>query len=96
MFWALKKSEKKGTGVRNIVFWISHRRVVGIIWFVSKADVVCYKSNVKQLYFSKQYNAYNLLGYVLVALRSDYNVEESLLFLSTFLQLNVIKMLTVQ
>ena len=61
-----------------------------------KADVVCYKSNVKQLYFSKQYNAYNLLGYVLVALRSDYNVEESLLFLSTFLQLNVIKMLTVQ
>ena len=61
-----------------------------------KADVVCYKSNVKQLYFSKQYNAYNLLGYVFVALRSDYNVEESLLFLSTFLQLNVIKMLTVQ
>ena len=32
-----------------------------------------------------------LLRYVLI-----YNVEESLLFLSTFLQLNVIKMLTVQ
>ena len=40
--------------------------------------------------------ANNLLGYVFVTLRSDYNVEESLLFLSTFLQLNVIKMLTVQ
>ena len=31
MFWALKKSGKKpSTGVRNIEFWISHWRVVGI------------------------------------------------------------------
>ena len=31
MFWALKKSGKKpSTGVRNIEFWISYWRVVGV------------------------------------------------------------------
>ena len=61
-----------------------------------EGDVVCHKSNVKQL--SSQtvkrgmlYLGYVLLGYVLI-----YNLEVSFSFHLTFLQLDVIKTFTVK
>ena len=63
-----------------------------------EAEVVCHKSKVKQLYRSQNSkthvdynNYYELLHYVLI-----YNLGVSFNFHLTFLQLNVIKMFTVQ
>ena len=48
----LKVGKKQSTGIPNIEFWIFHWHVVGI-YLLLKADD-CHKSNMKQLYFSKQ------------------------------------------
>ena len=59
-------------------------------------DVVCHKSNVKQLYQSQnsKTHALNIRLYVATLLLLD-NLEVSFNFSLTFLQLNVIKMFTV-
>ena len=60
-----------------------------------EADVVCHKSNVKQLYQSQNskthalFRPYVLLRYVLI-----YNLGVFFNFHLTFLQLNVVKMFT--
>ena len=78
MFWALKKSGKKQcTGARNIGFLSPTDELYSLL---VEADVVCYKSNVKQLYFSL-YLGYVLLRYVLI-----YNPNVYFNFHLTFLQ----------
>ena len=81
MFWALKKLGKKpSTGVRNIEFCISYWRVVG----------------VKPAFLLKTVKRMLYLGHVLLRYVLIYNLEVSFNFHLTFLQLNVIKMFTVQ
>ena len=60
-----------------------------------RADVVCHKSNVNS--FTSQNRKHILyLGYILLYYVLIYNLEVSFNFQSTFLQVNVIKMLTVR
>ena len=61
MFWALKNLKKQCTGVRNIEFWISHWRVVGLLLVVD----VFFLSNVNS-FTSQNSNTHALLGHILL------------------------------
>ena len=61
-----------------------------------EADVVCHKYNVKQPWSLETVKRMLYLGYVFLRFVPIYNLEVSLNFHLTFLQLNAIKMFTVQ
>ena len=66
MFWALKKSGKKqSTGVETLNFEFPID-VLQKYSLLAEADVVCHKSNVKQLYFFKTVKRMLYLGSVLL------------------------------
>ena len=95
MFWALKKSKKKpSTGVRNIEFWIS----IDVLWEYSllvEANVDCHRLTWSS-FSSQDSKTHPLFRLCFDALRLIYNLKVSFNFHVTFLQLNVIKMFSVQ
>ena len=72
---------------------------IDVLWAYSlllEADVVCHKSNVKTSLLLKTVKCMLYLSKVLLCYVLIYNLEVSFNFHLTLLQLNVIKMFTVQ
>ena len=95
MFWALKKSGKKpSTSVWTNEFWISYYlREFGVAR--SEADVDCHRLTWSS-FTSQNSKTHALFRLCFVCYVLICNLEVSLNFHVTFLQLNVIKMFTVQ